>query len=106
MIEVIAGVLAIVGGLFAVVAAVGVLRLPDVLVRMHASTKAGTLGCSLVLVAVAISTKDFTVTLKVLAAIVFLLLTAPLAAHMIGRAAVRTGVPLRLFERGRKTSEE
>ncbi len=51
MAEFFAGVLIIAGGLFAVIAAAGILRLPDVLVRMHASTKAGTLGCGLILLA-------------------------------------------------------
>ena len=53
MIEIVTSVLVVSGGLFSVAAALGVLRLPDVLIRMHASTKAGTLGCGLILVAVA-----------------------------------------------------
>lgn len=101
MIDVIVGVLAILAGFFALVAGVGVLRLPDVLTRMHASTKSGTLACSLILVAVAIKEYDATTTIKVVAAIFFLLLTAPLAAHIIGRASERTGVPLRIFQRVR-----
>ena len=82
------------GGLFALAAAVGVLRLPDVLIRMHASTKAGTLGCGLILVALAVHSGETTVITRAIVAIVFLLLTAPIAAHMIGRAAYRTGAPL------------
>ena len=82
------------GGLFSLAAAVGVLRLPDVLIRMHASTKAGTLGCGLILVAVALHFGDGAIVARSIAAIVFLILTAPVAAHLIGRAAYRTGVPL------------
>ncbi len=82
------------GGLFAVAAAVGVLRLPDVLIRMHASTKAGTLGAGLILVATAIHFGETGIVTRAIAAIVFLMLTAPVAAHMMGRAAYRTGVPL------------
>lgn len=82
------------GGLFSLAAAVGVLRLPDVLIRMHASTKAGTLGCGLMLVAVALHFGEGAIVARALAAIVFLILTAPVAAHLIGRAAYRTGVPL------------
>ena len=89
MIEVIAGVLAVLGGVFALIAALGLVRLPDVLTRMHASTKAGTLASSLVLAAVAFVFGEADVTAKCLAAILFLLLTAPLAAHMIGRASLR-----------------
>ena len=82
------------GGLFSLAAAVGVLRLPDILIRMHASTKAGTLGCGLILVAVALHFGDGAIVARSIAAIVFLVLTAPIAAHLIGRAAYRTGVPL------------
>lgn len=94
MIEGLTGVLIIGGGLFAVIAALGILRLPDVLIRMHASTKAGTLGCGLILVAVAVHFSEIGIVSRAVAAIIFLLMTAPVAAHMIGRAAYRTGVPL------------
>jgi multicomponent Na+:H+ antiporter subunit G len=82
------------GGFFAFVAGLGVLRLPDVLIRMHATTKAGTLGSILSLIATALVFADGSVTARVVAIIAFLLLTAPVAAHMIGRAAFRSGVPL------------
>ncbi|TQV78492.1 monovalent cation/H(+) antiporter subunit G [Denitrobaculum tricleocarpae] len=94
MIEILVAFFVVSGGLFALVAALGVLRLPDVLIRMHASTKAGTLGCGLILVAVAIFFGEGAITARAVAAIVFLILTAPVAAHMIGRAAYKTGVPL------------
>lgn len=88
-------ILILLGSFFAVIAAIGVLRLPDVLIRMHASTKAGTLGCGLILLAAAIQWADDTsMVFKALAAIVFLLVTAPVGAHMIGRAAYKTGVSL------------
>ncbi len=82
------------GAAFALLAGLGLVRMPDVYVRMHAATKAGTLGAGLVLAAVAVHFGDWAVILRVAAAIAFLLLTAPLAAHMLGRAAYRTGVPL------------
>jgi multicomponent Na+:H+ antiporter subunit G len=66
----------------------GILRLPDVLTRMHASTKAGTLASALILVAVALEFQEMGVTAKAIAAILFLMLTAPIAAHMLGRSAV------------------
>ena len=94
MTEILAALLVVAGGFFALAAALGVLRLPDVLIRMHASTKAGTLGCGLILVAVAVHFGDTGIVARAVAAVVFLLLTAPVAAHMIGRAAYRTGVPL------------
>ena len=94
MTEILTSILVVAGGFFAFAAALGVLRLPDVLIRMHASTKAGTLGCGLILLAAATHFGETAIVARALAAILFLLLTAPVAAHMIGRAAYRTGVPL------------
>lgn len=82
------------GGFFCFVAGLGVLRLPDVLIRMHASTKAGTLGSGLILIAVAVFFGDITTITRAVATILFLLITAPVGAHMIGRAAFRSGMPL------------
>ena len=93
----IASVLLIVGSIFCLVAAVGMLRLPDTLIRMHAATKAGTLGAGCILAAEAVVAGELGTTLKAIAAIVFLLLTAPVAAHLIGRAAYHQGI--RLFEK-------
>jgi multicomponent Na+:H+ antiporter subunit G len=94
MAEYIMAALVLLGGFFCFVAGLGILRLPDVLIRMHASTKAGTLGAGLILGAVAIYFGDATTITRAIAAILFLLLTAPVAAHMIGRAAFKVGVPL------------
>lgn len=88
------GFLFLVGALFAFVAGLGVLRLPDVFTRMHASTKAGTLGSSIILAGAAVHFNDLAVTAKVALAILFILLTAPIAGHMVGRAAQRTGVKM------------
>lgn len=90
----IVSLLIMLGGLFAAIAGLGLLRLPDVLIRMHASTKAGTLGVGLIVLGVAVHFGEALVITKALLIIVFLLLTAPVAAHLIGRAAYRTKVPL------------
>lgn len=90
MIEILAGILVLAGAGFTLIAAIGILRYPDLLTRMHASTKAGTLGSILVLAAMALVLAEGTVTAKTIATVLFLLLTAPIAAHMIGRAYVRT----------------
>lgn len=82
------------GGFFLFVASLGVLRLPDVIVRMHALTKAGALGAGLVFVAAAVHFRDPASVTVSLLTIVFLLSTAPVAAHAIARAAYRLGVPL------------
>ena len=86
--------LLLVGGFFAAVAGFGLWRLPDVLMRLHASTKAGTLGACCILLAAAIELGDLATTVRMALAFLFLLLTAPIGAHLIGRAAYRTGTPL------------
>ncbi|WP_022706437.1 MULTISPECIES: monovalent cation/H(+) antiporter subunit G [Paracoccus] len=92
--ELVISALVVIGGLFCFAAGLGVLRLPDVFNRMHASTKAATLGSGMILVAVAVLFGESTIIARAVAAILFLLLTAPVAAHLIGRAAFRTGVPM------------
>lgn len=87
MIEVIAGILALLAGGFSLVAAIGVLRFPDALSRMHASSKVGTFAGSLALFAAAVHLAEVSATTRVVIAIVFLMLTAPIGAHLLGRAA-------------------
>jgi multicomponent Na+:H+ antiporter subunit G len=82
------------GVFFTLVAAIGIVRLPDLLMRMHASTKAGTLGVGLIMVAAAVYFGELGITAKALVAIFFILLTAPVGAHVIARAAYFVGVPL------------
>ncbi|PEN14838.1 Na+/H+ antiporter subunit G [Longibacter salinarum] len=81
----------IVGSAFVLVAAIGLVRLPDLLMRMHAATKAGTLGAGLLLTAVAVAVPGEGVAVKAIATIVFLVMTAPIASHVIARAAYYAG---------------
>ncbi|MEM6679343.1 MAG: monovalent cation/H(+) antiporter subunit G [Pseudomonadota bacterium] len=92
--EVVAAIAVLTGSAFAVIAAIGLLRMPDVFMRMHASTKAGTLGVGLIMIGAAIGFDEGWAVVRALGAFVFLLLTAPVAAHMIGRAAYRARAPL------------
>jgi multicomponent Na+:H+ antiporter subunit G len=89
-----AGLLMIGGTAFMLVAAIGLLRLPDLYTRMHAVTKAGTLGIGLVLISAAVAFGDVSVTTRALVALLFVLFTAPVSAHMIGRAGYLGGVTL------------
>lgn len=82
------------GGVFSCAAGLGMLRLGDVFLRAHAQSKAGTLGVGLIVAAVALVHADFSVTLRAAAVILFLMVTTPVAAHLIGRAAYRSGVRL------------
>lgn len=94
MFDLIAGALVLFGAAFSLVAAVGVLRMPDLYVRMHAASKAGTLGVGSMLLAVAVhSGGDLSVIARALIAIFFLVLTAPVGAHLLARAAYVSGVP-------------
>ena len=90
----VAALLVFAGAVFALGAGLGVLRLPDVYTRMHASTKAGTLGAGLILIAAAIVLPDGAAGWRAVATIAFLILTIAVGSHLIGRAAYRTEVPL------------
>jgi multicomponent Na+:H+ antiporter subunit G len=85
--EIAAGLCLLAGGAFALIAGLGVHRLPDVFTRLHASTKAGTLGVGLIVLALAITTDALPVVTKAIGTMLFLLATAPIGAHLIGRAA-------------------
>ena len=94
MSDAVVSILIILGGGFAAVAGLGLLRLPDVLIRMHASTKAGTLGVGLIVLGVSVHFASSLVLTKAILIIVFLFLTAPVGAHLIARAAYRRGIKL------------
>jgi multicomponent Na+:H+ antiporter subunit G len=91
--ELFAAVLLVLGALLLLIAAIGVVRMPDVFLRMSAVSKASSLGASLMLFAVAVALPDLSAAVRAVAAILFLFLTAPVASHLIGRAAYRRGVP-------------
>jgi multicomponent Na+:H+ antiporter subunit G len=87
-------VLAALGAFLVLVAGLGILRMPDLLTRMHASSKAATLGGALILLAVAVWFGQAGVWVRVVLIVLFLFATAPVASHMIGRAGYRGGVKL------------
>lgn len=79
------------GALLCMLAGVGLLRLPDVLTRMHAATKPQSFGLLLVLIGAGLWLRGFVDVSTLLLVGFFQLLTSPVAAHMVGRAAYRTG---------------
>lgn len=87
VLEILGLVFVVLGTFFVLVAGLGVLRLPDVLMRMHASTKAGTLGVALTAVGLFCFYPTISIFTRSVALVLFVLLTAPVAAHMMGRAA-------------------
>lgn len=90
----ITGVLMIIGASFTLAAAIGLLRLPDLYTRMHAASKAGTLGSGVMLIALAIFANDQAIVTRAIAAVVFFLLTAPISAHLLAKAAYAAGYRL------------
>jgi len=84
----------LVGSAFALLAAVGVMRMPDVFTRMQASTKASTLGLGCLLIGAALQMGDFASFVRVASIGAFVLLTTPVAGHVIARAAYFADVPL------------
>lgn len=91
MIEFLKGGLILAGASFMFLAALGVLRLPDLLTRMHATTKAATLGATLIMLAVAMHFAQVAVVARAFGVILFIMMTAPVAAHVIGRAGYFVG---------------
>lgn len=82
------------GSVFMFVAGFGIFRMPDLFTRMHAATKAASLGVGLLLVGAAVHFGDLGITTKAVITIIFIFFTAPVAAHMLGRSAYRRRVPL------------
>lgn len=82
------------GTLFIFLAAVGILRMPDLFLRISVTTKAATLGVGLILIGMTLYFSDISIGTRAIAIILFLLLTAPIGAHLIGRASYFVGVPL------------
>ncbi|MBW3540217.1 MAG: monovalent cation/H(+) antiporter subunit G [Planctomycetes bacterium] len=81
------------GAFLSLLAAVGVLRMPDVYTRLQAAAKASTLGVGCLVLAAAIFFEGLGITTQALLIMGFLLLTTPVAAHMMGRAAYSAEVP-------------
>jgi len=87
----VAGVVVLIGAVFSLLAVIGILRFPDLYTRMHAASKAGTVGSGLCLLALAIASLDLSVAIRALIGLVFLVLTAPISAHLLSRAAYIAG---------------
>ena len=94
MTEYLSGILIIAGSVFILLASIGLVKMPDLYTRMSATTKASTLGVGLILIGTAVFFGTVGIASRALIIIVFLLITAPVAAHMIARAAYFNGVPL------------
>ena len=94
MSEWLSGSLFILGATLSLLAGIGVLRMPDVFTRMQASTKASTLGLGCLLAGVALRNPELAFVVRAVSIGAFMLLTTAVAAHVIARAAARSGAPI------------
>jgi len=90
--EILSAVFILAGSIFMLIASIGTIRLPDFYIRNSASTKAVVLGVLLILLGVGIHYNDTIVFIEIFAILLFIFLIAPLAAHIVSRAAVITQV--------------
>ncbi|MHA1525114.1 MAG: monovalent cation/H(+) antiporter subunit G [Alphaproteobacteria bacterium] len=89
---IISGVFMVIGALLCLIAALGVLRLPDLYTRMHAASKAGTLGAGLLFLAIALASGEIGVVTRSIAGVIFFIITAPVSAHLLARSAYFSGL--------------
>jgi multicomponent Na+:H+ antiporter subunit G len=94
VLDAVSAVLLLSGAALGLVAAIGLHRLGDLYSRMHAATKPATLGIALCLSGAALQLDDVPSWTKIVLAIAFQLITAPVSAHMLARAASRRGEPV------------
>lgn len=81
----------VLGTFFIIVAAIGIVRMPDIYIRMHALAKAATIGIALLTIAAAIYFNDITITSLVIGINIFLIITAPTATHILGKVVIEQG---------------
>lgn len=84
--------LAIVGVALLLLAALGVIRMPDLYMRMQTASKASTLGAGCVLLAAGMLSSDGSTAVRAVLAVIFLMMTTPIAAHLIARSGYRKKV--------------
>lgn len=94
MSDLVAAVAMVLGGAFMLLSAVGMVRMPDVYMRLQVASKASSLGAGLLMLAVAVYFAELGMAVRALLVVAFIFLTTPVSAHLLGRAAYLTGVPL------------
>ena len=93
IVQVVIALLMLIGSAFVLLSGLGMVTMPDVYLRISAATKAGTAGVGGLLIAAALVFADDSILVgQVLATLLFVFFTAPVAAHMIGRAAYVSGI--------------
>jgi multicomponent Na+:H+ antiporter subunit G len=92
VLDILTGACLVLGAFLSLAAGVGLQRFPDAIARMHATTKPQILGLIFILAAIALQERRWTTILILATILLFQMLTAPISAHMVGRAGYRTGV--------------
>ena len=92
ILDTLTGVFLILGAFLSLAAGIGLIRFPDAIARMHATTKPQILGIIFIPMAIALQDRRWPTVLVMLAILIFQMMTAPISAHMVGRAGYRTGV--------------
>lgn len=83
----IAAIILLLGSCFMLIASIGIIRLPDLYMRMHATLKASTLGMFLLLSGFCVQVAEISVIIKSILIMIFIFMTAPVASQMIGQVA-------------------
>ncbi len=84
----------LIGAIFILIASLGIVRLPDLFMRMHSNTKSATLGVFFMMVGLAIHFSNFSIFIRAISIVLFFMITAPVAAQAIASTAHFSGVPL------------
>jgi multicomponent Na+:H+ antiporter subunit G len=92
IVDLLTNVFLVLGAFLSLAAGVGLIRFPDAIARMHATTKPQILGLIFILAAIALQERRWSTILMLVTLLLFQMMTAPISAHMIGRAGYRTGV--------------
>lgn len=91
VLDVLGAVLLLLGAVLNLIAAIGLTRFPDLMTRMHSATKPQVLGLALIGLGLSLVLRDLAATLMLLLVVLAQMVTAPVAAHMVGRASYRAG---------------
>lgn len=103
-IDILSGVLMSVGGIFCVIGAVGMLRMPDFFTRMHAVSVIDTLGAGLIILGLMLQSGFTLASAKLVILGLLIFFTTPTASHSLANAALKRGVKPIATERGESSS--
>ena len=92
----------VLGGLFGIISAIGLLRMPDVFTRMHAASIGDTMAPGLMCVGMMLQTGLNIITIKLALILLFMFFASPTTTHALAKAAIAGGVKPSLHEDRRK----